>query len=92
MTANAQATSLLLGFALFAANYMQRVAYLVTRFSPYILALEHIDVYASGDQCIAEVDIVLSAVSHRPSHLCENLLSFFLSFFLVHCAPCSLLD
>lgn len=44
------------------AGEHMRVAYLVSRFSPHVSALQHVEVYQSGDQQIAEVDIILPAV------------------------------
>lgn len=47
----------------------QRVAYLLTRFSPLILGIQHLSVYAAGDHSIVEADIVLShKTSLRISH------------------------
>ena len=37
----------------------QRVAYLLTRFSPLIVGIQHLSVYASGDHFIIETDVVL---------------------------------
>lgn len=41
----------------------KRVAYLVTRFSPYIKGIQNVEVFSCGDQCIAEVDLILPVVS-----------------------------
>ncbi|KAH9441987.1 hypothetical protein Pst134EB_028262 [Puccinia striiformis f. sp. tritici] len=38
----------------------QRVAYLVTRFSPLIQAVQHCHVYQAGDDLIVETDVILS--------------------------------
>jgi len=43
------------------ADEHQRVAYLVTRFSPFIKAIQNIDVYSCGDQFIVEADLILPA-------------------------------
>jgi len=37
----------------------QRVAYLISRFSPSVIAIQHIEVYSCGDQKIVEADIIL---------------------------------
>lgn len=42
---------------------LQRVAYLITRFSRFIKAIQNIDVYSCGDQFIVEADLILPAVS-----------------------------
>lgn len=44
------------------------MTYLTTRFSPYIKAIQNVEVYSCGDQCIAEVDLVLPIVSTCLSH------------------------
>lgn len=41
----------------------QRVAYLLTRFSPLIKGIQHLSVYASGDHFIVETDVVLPATT-----------------------------
>lgn len=36
-----------------------RVAYLLTRFSPLILAIQHLSVYHTGDKFVVEADAIL---------------------------------
>ncbi|KAG0147901.1 hypothetical protein CROQUDRAFT_655472 [Cronartium quercuum f. sp. fusiforme G11] len=45
----------------------QRVAYLVTRFSPLIRALQHCHVYQAGDDLIVETDVILSPDTPLPT-------------------------
>ncbi|KAI9631388.1 hypothetical protein KEM48_014438 [Puccinia striiformis f. sp. tritici PST-130] len=44
----------------------QRVAYLVTRFSPLIQAVQHCHVYQAGDDLIVETDVILSPETPLP--------------------------
>jgi len=44
----------------------QRVAYLVTRFSPLVEAIQHCQVYQSGDEVIVEVDLILPETTPLP--------------------------
>ncbi|MBW0466351.1 hypothetical protein O181_006066 [Austropuccinia psidii MF-1] len=44
----------------------QRVAYLVTRFSPIIQAVQHCHVYQAGDDLIVETDVILSPDTPLP--------------------------
>ncbi|GAA5977660.1 hypothetical protein JCM5350_002309 [Sporobolomyces pararoseus] len=37
----------------------QRIAYLLTRFSPLVTAVQHLSIYHAGDSYVVEVDIVL---------------------------------
>ncbi|EGG11134.1 uncharacterized protein MELLADRAFT_33368, partial [Melampsora larici-populina 98AG31] len=46
----------------------QRVAYLVTRFSPLIQALQHCHVYQAGDDLIVETSVFLSSHGHPTAH------------------------
>lgn len=39
----------------------QRIAYLLTRFSPLVRAIQHLSVYHAGDELLVECDIVLPA-------------------------------
>ncbi|KAF8319166.1 uncharacterized protein EI90DRAFT_2941043, partial [Cantharellus anzutake] len=48
------------------ADEYQRVAYLIMRFSPCIDAVQHLDVYSSGDQFMVEADLVLPADTTFP--------------------------
>ncbi|GAA5886672.1 hypothetical protein JCM5296_005366 [Sporobolomyces johnsonii] len=41
----------------------QRIAYLLTRFSPLVTAVQHLSIYHAGDGFVVEVDIVLPAAT-----------------------------
>lgn len=39
----------------------QRIAYLLTRFSPLVTAIQHLSLYHAGEGLVCEVDVVLPA-------------------------------
>jgi hypothetical protein len=41
------------------AALVQRIAYLLTRFSPLIVGVQHLSVYHAGESFVVETDIVL---------------------------------
>lgn len=45
----------------------QRVAYMVSRFSPLISAIQHLRVYHQGDHLVVEVDVVLPQSTALPT-------------------------
>uniref|UniRef100_A0A0K3CB66 BY PROTMAP: gi/342320979/gb/EGU12917.1/ putative Cation diffusion facilitator [Rhodotorula glutinis ATCC 204091] n=1 Tax=Rhodotorula toruloides TaxID=5286 RepID=A0A0K3CB66_RHOTO len=54
----------------------QRIAYLLTRFSPLVTAIQHLSLYYSGEGMVCEVDIVLPAstsltASHNLGEACQ---------------------
>ncbi|BGO90840.1 hypothetical protein NBRC10512_005208 [Rhodotorula toruloides] len=54
----------------------QRIAYLLTRFSPLVEAIQHLSLYYSGEGMVCEVDIVLPAstsltASHNLGEACQ---------------------
>ncbi|GAA5987064.1 hypothetical protein JCM10908_001011 [Rhodotorula pacifica] len=47
-------------------NEHQRIAYLLTRFSPLVVAIQHLSLYYSGEGLVCEVDIVLPPDTSLP--------------------------
>lgn len=54
----------------------QRIAYLLTRFSPLVTAIQHLSLYHAGEGLVCEVDIVLPPdtslpIAHNLGEACQ---------------------